>query len=119
MDLSQQALQTNEKFFFLKFNILVFEILDENRNIFKRITKHEYWLINLQCLIYKWIYLNELYKLMGFFFKFQIRFRIFGRKPKFFQKNREAWIFIKMQSIVYQWIRLNELYKTRESFFSN
>ena len=35
------------------------------------------------------------------FFKFQISFRIIGRKPKKnIQTNSEAWIFIKVQSII-------------------
>ena len=52
-----------------------------------------------------------------FFLKFRIRFRIFGRNPKFFQKNSEAWILIKLQYVIYQWIRLNELYKQMKSLF--
>ena len=70
--------------------------------------------------------LNELYKLMERFFRFQISFWNFVRKPKIlaknwknFQKNSEAWILIKLQCVlnIYQWIRLNELYKLLESFF--
>ena len=38
MDSSQQALQTNEKLFFK----LVFEILADNRKMFKRIERREY-----------------------------------------------------------------------------
>ena len=44
-------------------------------------------------------------------FIFWIRFQIFGRKPKVFQKNGEARILIKLQWVIYQWIRLNKLYK--------
>ena len=39
--------------------------------------------------MHQWIRLNELYKLMeSFFFKFRIRFRTFGRKPKILAENR-------------------------------
>ena len=40
MDLSQQALQTNEKFF-SNFEF-VFESLTENHKFFKRMARHEY-----------------------------------------------------------------------------
>ena len=63
----------------------------------------------------KWICLNELYKLIKKISSF--KFRIFGRKPKIFQKNSEAWIFIKVQCVIYKWIRLNKPYKLMESFF--
>ena len=43
MDLSQQTLQTNDKFFFSNFiAIQVFEILTKDRIIFKRIERPEY-----------------------------------------------------------------------------
>ena len=50
--------------------------------------------------------------------KFQIRFRIFGRKQEIFQMNSEAWILIdQIAMCMYQWICVNELYKLMESFF--
>ena len=37
--------------------------------------------------MHQWICLNEFYKLMeSFFFKFRIRFQIFGRKQNFFKR---------------------------------
>ena len=42
MDLSQRALQNNEKLFFYPNIKLVFEILAENRQIFKQIEGREY-----------------------------------------------------------------------------
>ena len=51
------------------------------------------------------------------FFKFQIHFRNFGRKPENIEKNSAAWILIKLQCVIYQWFRLNKLYKLMESFF--
>ena len=53
------------------------------------------------------------------FSKFRIYFRIFDRKPKHFQRNKEARIFIELQYVIYQWIHLDELYKLTEKFFSN
>ena len=46
-------------------------------------------------------------------------FLIFGRKPKKFRKNSEAWILIQLQCVIYQWIRLDKFYKHMESFFFN
>ena len=43
------------------------------------------------------------------FFKFQIRFRINGQKPKNIQTNSEGSILIKVQCVKYQWIRLDKL----------
>ena len=37
----------------------------------------------------QWISLNELFKLMKVFLKFQISFQLFG-KPKIIQENRDA-----------------------------
>ena len=51
-----------------------------------------------------------------FFFKFQIRFWIFGQKTKNFQTNSKAWVLIKLQCVIYQWIRFDKLYKLMESF---
>ena len=68
-------------------------------------------------VIHQWIRLNELYKLMENFFKFQISFGINGRKPKNIQTNSEAWILIKVQCVIYQWIRFDKFYKLMESFF--
>ena len=50
----------------------------------------------------------------SFFFKFQIRFRIIGRKLKNIQ-NRGVNI-IKVQYVIYLWIYLDKLYKLIESF---
>ena len=74
-------------------------------------------MIKLQCVIYQWIRLNELYKLIEAFVKFQIGFRNFGHEPNYIQKNSEAWILIKLQCVIYQWNRLDKLYKLMESFF--
>ena len=72
----------------------------------------------MQCVIYQWICLNDLGKLMWFFFifKFWISVWIFYRKQKCFQTNSEAWILIKVQCVIYQWIRIDKLYKLIESF---
>ena len=43
MDSSQQALQTNGMFFFFSNFKLVFELMAENRKIFKLIARREYW----------------------------------------------------------------------------
>ena len=55
-------------------------------------------LIKLQCVMYQWICLNELYKLANekLFFKFQISFQNFGWKLENIQTNREAWIVINV-----------------------
>ena len=100
----------------------------ENRIFFQK--NSEAWiLIKFQWVIYLWILLNELYKLMNFFFfKLNINFqnfcRIFGRKPKNIQKNSEAWILIKLQRVICQWFWLDKLYELvgrflqiSESFF--
>ena len=47
----------------------VFELLAENRKIFKRITRREYW-SKCNVFVYQYIWLDKLYKLMDFFFKF-------------------------------------------------
>ena len=60
MDLYHQTLQTTEKLFF-KF---VLEILAENKNI--QANSEAWILIKLQRVIYQWICLNKLYKLMLF-----------------------------------------------------
>ena len=72
MDLSQRAVQTNEKFF-SNFDFLEIlpsqkmKILSENKKIFKRIARREYW---SNCnVIYQWICLGKLYKKMDFFFQ--------------------------------------------------
>ena len=68
-------------------------------------------MIELQCVVYQWIRLNELYKLMKSFF--QISFENLGQK----QKKFKPLILIEVKCIVYQWIRLDKLYKLMESFF--
>ena len=84
----------------------------------KNITRNsEAWiLIKVQCVIYQWIQLDKLYKLMESFFQISISFLNFDRKPNFFQKNREAWMVTKLQCVIYLSIRPNELYKLIESF---
>ena len=71
MDLSRQALQTNGKLYFFRIR---FELLAGNREIFTQIACREYILIKVQCVIYQWIRLNKLYKLMESFFKFRNHF---------------------------------------------
>ena len=47
-----------------------FQIFGQKRKNFQ---SSEVWiLIKLQCVIYQWIRFNELYKLLNFFFQFQI-----------------------------------------------
>ena len=71
-------------FFFLNFEF-VFEILTENRFFFQ---KNSEYLSNCNMLvIYQWIRLNELYKLMESLF--QISFLNFGQKQKNLAKNRK------------------------------
>ena len=94
---------------------LVFEILAENRKIFNRIAKREYW-SNYDVLYINGFVSTSSKNLWETFFKFRIRFRFFGRKSNYFQKNWEAWILIKLQCVIYQWIRLNELYKLMNFF---
>ena len=88
-----------------------FRIFGQKQNFFQK--NIEAWiLINLQFVIYQWIRLNELYKLMESFFKF--RFQIIGWKQKNIQT---AWILMEVQWIIYQWIWLDKLYELMESFF--
>ena len=77
----------------------------------------EWILIKLQYVVYQWISLNELYKLMKSFFKFKIIFWNFGRKLKNIWMNREVWILMKVKCIMYQWIWLDKLYKLTWTFF--
>ena len=66
MDSSQRTLQTNGKLF-LQFRIS-YRIFDWKPNIFE--TNSEAWiLIKVQCVIYQWIRLDKLYKLMESFFQ--------------------------------------------------
>ena len=75
MDLSQRALQNNGTLF-SNFK-LVFEILAENQKIFKRIVRPEHWSKCNVPIMYQWISLDKLYKLMeSFFSNFGIMFRI-------------------------------------------
>ena len=59
-------------------------------------TNSEAWiLIKVQCVIYQWICLNELYKLRKSFFQisfwnFWLKIENFGRKRKNIQKNSKA-----------------------------
>ena len=75
MDLSRQALQTNEKVFSnFKF---VFEILSENIKMFKRIARREYW-SNCNVLNINGFVLTSSKNQLKVFF--QISFRNNGRK---------------------------------------
>ena len=56
---SQRALQTNGKLF----SNFEFVIFDRKPNLFQK-KSEALILIKLQCVIYQWIRLNELYKLM-------------------------------------------------------
>ena len=74
----------------------------------KNIQKNsEAWiLIKFQCVVYQWIRLNELYKVMKrFFSNFKLVFEIltekFDWKPKNIQTNSEAWILIKVQCVTH------------------
>ena len=107
---------------FLKFQISIRNfgqkqiILAENRKIFKRIARHEYW-FNYNVLYINGFVLTSSINWRKAVFYFQISFRNFGRKLKNIETNREACILIKLQCVIYQWIRLNNLYKLLESFF--
>ena len=100
MDSPRQALQSIGKLFsiFQKFKF-VFDLLAKNRKKYSSKYSEALILIKVQCVIYQWIRLDKLYKLMIFFF--QIRFRIIGQKPKNIQANSEACILIKVQCICY------------------
>ena len=43
-------------------------------------------MIKVQCVIYQWIRLDKLYKIVKSLFKYQICFQIIGRKPKNIQR---------------------------------
>ena len=65
MDWSLQALQIIRKLF-SNFGF-VFELMAENQKIY--ITNSEVWIsIKFQCVMYQWIFLDKLYKLMESFF---------------------------------------------------
>ena len=97
MDSFQRALWTNEKLF-SNFK-LVFEILAENRKIFKRIARHEYW-FNYNVLYINGFVLTSSTNWRKAVFYFQISFRNFGRKLKNIQTNRETCILIKLQCVI-------------------
>ena len=110
MNLSQRALQTNGKLFFFKFRIS-FRINGWKPKKFQT-NKEASLLIKLQCVIYQWIRLNELYKLMESFFQISISF------PSYWPKNIQiAWIFIEVQCVRYKWIWLDKLYRLMDFFF--
>ena len=103
------------KSFFFKFQINFQIIGRKPKNI--QMNSEAWILIRVQCVIYQWIRLDKLYKLMEtFFFKFRIRFQIIERKPKNIQTNSEARILLKFHCIIYQWTRLDKFYKLMESF---
>ena len=72
---SRRALQTNRKLF------SDFEFLARNR--IKKKNSKTWILIKLQCVLYQWIRLNELYKLMESFFQ------ILNSLLKFLAKNQK------------------------------
>ena len=115
MDSFRRALQTNEKFFFSKFQISV-RNFDRKPKNFQ--TNREAWiLIKLQCIIYQWIWLDKLYKLMErFVSNFNWVFKLLAENRKIF-KPLEYWSKCNV-AIIYQWIWLDKLYKLMESFFS-
>ena len=79
MDSSQRALQANTKLFF-KFQISFRNFGWKPKNIQNN---NEAWmLIKLQCVIYQWIRLNELYKQMESFFS---NFEFLAENQKFFK----------------------------------
>ena len=88
MDSFQRAPQTNKKCFFQISNY--FSKFRQKTERYSKEYSEARILIKLQRVIYKWICVNELYKLVDFFFNFEFIFEFFGRKPKFFQKNNEA-----------------------------
>ena len=72
VDWFQQALQTNGKLFsnfefVLNYRPKTIKYLNEKRGV--NIDQ----IFKLQCVIYQWIWLDKLYKLMEFFFFFQIK----------------------------------------------
>ena len=71
IDSIQQALQTKGKpFSNFEFVFELFAVTPKNIR-----TNREAWiLIKMQCVIFQWIRLNMLYKLMIFFFKFRNHF---------------------------------------------
>ena len=74
---------------------------------------------NIKCVVYQWIRLNELYKLIeSFFSKFEFVFQILAENRKMFKKieRREYWSNCNVLAI-YQWICLNELYNPMKIFF--
>ena len=74
----------------------------------------------LQCVIYQWICLNELYKLLKSFFKFQISFLNFGQKTKNIQKNREVAMCIDQIAMCYISMDLSQqALQTNGKLFSN
>ena len=82
------------------------------------LTNIEAWILNkLQCVVYQWIRLNQLYKLLERYFNVQFVFKFLAKNGEnpFFQI--EAWILIKLQYFMYQWILMNELSKLMKSFF--
>ena len=76
---------TSSRFFFSNFEF-IFEFLAKNRIIFQRNSETRI-LIKLQCVIYQWIRLNELYKLMEkLFSNFKFVFEILTEKLKIFKQ---------------------------------
>ena len=74
-----------------------------------------------QCVIYQWIRLNELYKLMESFFRIRFPYLFWPKAENFsneFVTNSNTLFLSHMFDVVHQWIRLNELYKLM-FFFSN
>ena len=96
MDSSRRALQTNERLFVNFIFVSKFWQKTENFGLKpKNIQKNsESWiLIKLQCVIYQWICLNKLYKLMEKLFKISDFFYEILTENR---KNSESWILIKI-----------------------
>ena len=73
-------------------------------------------MIKLQCVIYQWIRLKALFKIMESFSNFEFVSEFLAEKWKF-SKEYPGVNMIKLQCVIYLWICLNELYKLMESFF--
>ena len=83
---------TNKWKSFFKF---VFELMAEKSKNIE--TNSEAWvLIKVQCVIYQWIRLDKLYKLMERFFsnlEFVFVFELLTENPKIFN-NKQGWVYV-------------------------
>ena len=103
--MTRQVLRTNGTVF--SNFIFVFELLTENRKIFKLIARCEYWSKCKKLYINGFFSTSFTYKWKSFS-KFQNCFRKIGQKN--IQKDREASILIKILCIIHHFIWLYELY---------